>query len=803
VENFFVSYNKADKGWAEWIAWCLEEAGYTTIIQAWDFRPGNNFVLEMQEASAKAERTIAVLSPDYVSSKFTQPEWAAAFAKDPTGEKGLLIPVRVKEGTLEGLLPQIIYIDLVELKEDKAKDALLNGVKQQRAKPANKPNFPQQIIEKWDNLQKPVFPTGQQIPVPIIQPPLNEVVGRDNLVDEIINDLNAGKAVQLWGMPGVGKSTLAAYIGSKLDKPKGGFLLDVRVLFSSGAARLSREGKLSLEILIRACVEAFGGSTGSNPLTEAQNLFMDSERLLILDNLDDADLAREFITQVRPKSLIITARSNYQSSLANYGISRKVELISLDESIQQFRKDSQVTSGFDSSITEICSPGLLDRLPLAVNIVASQIRAEIWKDPEDLLIDLRRKKLDVIQDYQSQTSKDNARIAFQISYEQLTSELNETFLELGVLSPVGASTYSVAWMLDKDVEDTRRILNELKRRALVQSSEEDRYHCHNLLWEFARDESSKNSSLTTLETKFIGLLDHLSNCFVGSVSVEISPESNFKEVGKHWEQGVWGIKQYANTIPEDKMLSLINGLYNYIFSFQGEVKSLDLFTTLLDFALRKGNPNLERIALANIGRVFLAKEQFDEALTYFERSLEIAESLEWELKNKAITWSKANIADLYYAKGRIEKAEEYIQKAETIYIDALVASTNNSATSDIVAESHIIEGLAAINHHKGNPEIAIACWIYAFCVYLYGDSIRGRGVLINLARMRIEMGEENFDEMFMSIFDRSLGDMLLSNATGMQVIYRSLDLQPIEMIEDILGRVRNYSNRVSQLKSER
>lgn len=94
MKDFFISYNKADRSWAEWIAWQLEEADYTTDLQAWDFRPGSNFVLDMQRAAVEAERTIAVLSPDSLAAAFTQPEWAAAFVQDPTGEKGLLLPVR-------------------------------------------------------------------------------------------------------------------------------------------------------------------------------------------------------------------------------------------------------------------------------------------------------------------------------------------------------------------------------------------------------------------------------------------------------------------------------------------------------------------------------------------------------------------------------------------------------------------------------------------------------------------------------------------------------------------------------------
>ena len=51
-KDFFISYNKADRAWAEWIAWTLEEAGYSTTIQAWDFQAGGNFVLEMQKAAS-------------------------------------------------------------------------------------------------------------------------------------------------------------------------------------------------------------------------------------------------------------------------------------------------------------------------------------------------------------------------------------------------------------------------------------------------------------------------------------------------------------------------------------------------------------------------------------------------------------------------------------------------------------------------------------------------------------------------------------------------------------------------------
>jgi hypothetical protein len=125
----FISYNQADRSWAEWIARAIERAGYEPALQAWHFRPGENFVLRMQEAAMQTDFTLAVLSENYLHSEYTQPEWAAAFAKDPVGKERKLIPVRVAACSLTGMLSQIIYIDLVGLGEQDAELALLDGLK--------------------------------------------------------------------------------------------------------------------------------------------------------------------------------------------------------------------------------------------------------------------------------------------------------------------------------------------------------------------------------------------------------------------------------------------------------------------------------------------------------------------------------------------------------------------------------------------------------------------------------------------------------------------------------------------------
>jgi TIR domain len=89
----------------------------------------------MQEATISARRTIAVLSPAYFGSDFSEAEWRSAFVKDPTGELRLLVPVRVQPCCPPGLLASRVYVDLVDVDEVVARKRLLAAVDPGRPRP--------------------------------------------------------------------------------------------------------------------------------------------------------------------------------------------------------------------------------------------------------------------------------------------------------------------------------------------------------------------------------------------------------------------------------------------------------------------------------------------------------------------------------------------------------------------------------------------------------------------------------------------------------------------------------------------
>jgi len=206
-KNFFVSRTGADAAWAKWIAAELEAAGYSTILQDWDFRPGHSFPGKMQDAITGSERTIAVLSPRYMKAEFTQPEWEAVFVQDGRGVNALLVPVRIAACKPEGLLARIVYIDLVGLDEAKARAALLEGVKLQVERKSG--GFPGSASRAPQTAQRfpGVFPESN---LPHLRNP--NFTGRDDLLRQLREALKGGPAAltqAIHGLGGVGKTQLA------------------------------------------------------------------------------------------------------------------------------------------------------------------------------------------------------------------------------------------------------------------------------------------------------------------------------------------------------------------------------------------------------------------------------------------------------------------------------------------------------------------------------------------------------------------------------------------------------------------
>ena len=390
MEDFFISYNKADRDRAEWIAQQLQEAKYSVIIQASDFGPGANFVLEMDRATREAERTIAVLSPDYLTALFTHSEWAAAFAKDPTGKDRKLIPVRVRECHPEGLLAQIVYIDLVGHQDAVARRLLLAGLQQRTQVSPAPPRFPGALPEIWN--------------VPHARNP--NFTGREQLLQELRASLTSGRTaaiVPIAGLGGAGKTQLAleyAYRHTDDYEIVWWVRAEEPVTLTGGYAKLATELGLPEKDLAdqQATAAAVRSWLGHH-----------SGWLLILDNAPHPDDCRDRLPPGAAGHVLITSRDPNWGSVAK---PLKLPVLPRAEAVEFLQKrcgrDEPAAAG------ELC--GALGDLPLALEQAGAYIESTASSIAEYLAL-YRSRPRELLNDAVAAT--------WQISFERLQTEAPE------------------------------------------------------------------------------------------------------------------------------------------------------------------------------------------------------------------------------------------------------------------------------------------------------------------------------------------------------------------------------------------
>ena len=329
--DFFISYTAADRPWAEWIAWQLEEhGGYPVRLQAWDFHPGQNFVLEMDRASAESERTLVVLSPAFLSSVYTQPEWATAIRRDPTGSVGTVVPVRVREcDPPAGLLGPLIWIDLVGLEDAEARERLLAGLRLDaegrpvRAKPASAPSLP----DAPGGDGRPGFP-GERPPVWNVPPAPGRFVGREQLLERLAGDqaaaLTQTRAVH--GLGGVGKTRLAVEFARR---HRDDYDVVWWVRAEDEPTRLSDYAALAGALALPEAQKA----DGEPPVPAVRRWLEAHERwLLVLDNAPGPESLEMLIPSGRGGQVLITSRR--EGGWGRLAAPCPVDVWSRDESVR-------------------------------------------------------------------------------------------------------------------------------------------------------------------------------------------------------------------------------------------------------------------------------------------------------------------------------------------------------------------------------------------------------------------------------------------------------------------------------------
>jgi tetratricopeptide (TPR) repeat protein len=657
MANFFISYNKADRSWAEWIAWVLEEAGYSVVIQAWDFRPGSNFVLEMDEGLKEAERVVAVLSPDYIASRFTAPEWAAAFARDSTGEDRKLVPVRVREADLSGLLGQIVYIDFVGVHDEAAtRTLLLDGVRQGRAKPMQKPAFPgapQRAVR-----EQPRFPGSLPSIWNVPHNRNRNFTGRVELLSTLRSQLQAGHhsaLTALHGLGGIGKTQTAveyAYrYASEYDL--------VWWLRSENPATLAGDYALLAEKLGLPEAEAEQEAAIGGVKT-----WLGTNRgwLLIFDNAESPEQIRPYLPAGNGGHVIITSRRPDWRSVA---APLPVTTLSPDDAVELLHRRSGQED--DAASRELAEE--LGWLPLAIEQAAAYIDEHGSLISEYLELFRKHRKKVLSRAQPSLDYPDSVATTWELSFTKVREQ-----------SPAGADLLNLCAFLAPDnipleiIRDGKDLLPEplasvagddlaydeailaLRRHSLVERTG-DAVSVHRLVQAVVRNRMEKSDRQMWAESaagvvrKAFPYRSH--DVITWPVCLRLFAHAT--TVAAHCEAEAAGSKLAASLFSQSAL---------YLRGRADLSGARDLNERALKINEASYGPDHPQVAgnVNNLANVLQSLGKLIEAEKLFERALKINEVF-YGPNHPLVASSVNNLGSVLYELGNLEKAQELFERA--------------------------------------------------------------------------------------------------------------------------------------------
>jgi len=709
-KDFFISYARADKQWAEWIAWQLEQEDYRITLQAWDFRPGGNLVLLIDEAIKEAERVIAVLSPDYFTASDTAAQWSAAF------RGGALLPIQIREcgPSLSGVLGTIIPIDLLGLDETAAREHLLTGIRRERARPVTPPAFPRTILER------PAFPGA--LPtiwnIPYQRNPF--FTGRENILTTLTDVLSTGQPMALSqpqaisGLGGIGKTQIAVEYAYRSHQ-------NYQAVFWSRAD--SRDALISGYVTLADLLKLPEKDEQEQirTINAVKHWLREHDRwLLILDNVDDLTLLKEFVPSAGGGHILLTTRTQAPGKLAR---SLEVDVLETDlgalfllRRASILEHDALLESATTAQVTiarEITQE--LGGLPLALDQAGAYIEEAAYSLSEYLALYrtqrtalLKRRSRDMNDDH-----PESVATTWSLSFERVqhanpaaaellrlcaflaADAIPEEMLMQGahLLGPVLGPTVSDQLTFNDAIIELRKY--SLMRRETASKT----LSVHRLVQAVLKDQMKEQDRHQWSERAVQAV-----NAAFPTVEHQTWPQCD--RLLPHALLCATWIEQKSMAFPE--AAHLLNQMGDYLEKRAQYKEAESLLEQALAIRAQIGTESLDIAqSLNNLAHLYQTQGKHEQVEPLYQRALSIYEQ-ELGADHSWAATSLNNLAALYRDQGKYEQAEPLYQRALSICEQQLGPDHPNTALS--------LNNLAALYQDQGKYEQTEPLYVRALAI---------------------------------------------------------------------------------------
>lgn len=642
----FVSYTGADVAWAKWCVAVLEVAGYSTVTQVYDFRPGESFIGNMHEALRRSERTLALLSPDYLKSKYCTMEWQAALKEER------LVPVRVRECDVGGLLGPIAYETLHGIDEARARAALLAALARAKTTARSPSPFP-----------------GQPARFPGVMPAVNNITiqrnphfsGRDAVLARLHERLGSGEPAALTqhlsGLGGVGKTQLALEYAYRYSAEHDAILWlhaeQPAVLGSQYAALASLLGLPEVQDQARAVEQV------------RKELSARARTLVIFDNAADEASLAPYMPLGAQRRVLICSRANHFHGAAR----EPVREMTTDEAVAFLLVRTQTTDA--AAACEVAQR--LGNLPLALEQAAAYV-LECACSLADYAKLLAVHGLEILEEGRAHDYPATVAVTWSAALERLQAEPGAAALLrlCAFLAPDDIPLADLATVADGLPEPLASTLRDPRKRnaakrallaySLVDVQLEDRLSVHRLVQEVTRTglDPAYRSALTQQAVE---------------VMLQLFPKDAHEFGREKWERCSRFVAHASaalehakrESLATSKVSTLASEVASYYYARADWQQAETLWRRALaidEASFGPGHPNVA-MRLNDLAQVLHAANRLPDAEALMLRALAIDEaSLGPEDPELAIHLN--NMAGLLQTMHRLSEAEPLLRRALAI-----------------------------------------------------------------------------------------------------------------------------------------
>ncbi|MFF8939196.1 SAV_2336 N-terminal domain-related protein [Streptomyces paradoxus] len=644
---------------------------------------------------------------------------------------------------------------------------------------------------------------GGRMRSPISSDRERAIVRATSLLTDHVKD--SSPVVVLHGMPGVGKSELAAQVAHRLAPT----FWHARIRIDLGGEGFA----VSTEAATIELLRAFGQSGDSLPpdsrarRQQLQEHLRAGPSLLVLDNVANAASIVPLLPAAPGSAAILTSRSALPSV---YGAARvEVEPLPDAEALRLFESiigAERVAAERDAANSIV---NLLGGLPLAICIAgASLVSRSLSRRPLGAYAALLSDDRQRIAQLEGQLDGEDIgiRSSFESSYRVLREDTRRMFRYLSLLPGTDFVPELAAACAGIEPGEAERLLGELAGRHLLEGAAAERFRLHDLLRQYAREHAERSEPKAERDEAFRRVLEWYATRLDSWMNRPEAHDNPPREAISWFAEEHLNVQAVIRRAYEghewELLLRLVDSLYGLLF-YRSQWEEMEAVKAMaVEAARARRDESAELRSLIHLAEARRILGRREETAGLYERALEIARA-GGDVDKEG--WILVHVGDLECDLGRPGDALRRYAEARAIYRqqgDKGAEIWLSAHMADAYQQLDRPEGAARVltdaleeSQRRGDPaEIAWCQWHLALAYdqmgrYAAAEEIlapatefhRRLGDLAGLARMLTITGDIHFHASRPDLAREAYGEAL--------ELVRSLDIpEQVAEVEAALER---------------